>query len=116
MAYLLEAIGAGTAPADPDELMAAVNRAIASGARLHRSRATALSCNEPIYEPPIACDRVAEARIELTRIIRLISSNDKAALFDAGLGYTDREIAQRRGSTPGAVRVRISRVRLKIAA
>jgi DNA-directed RNA polymerase specialized sigma24 family protein len=57
-----------------------------------------------------------EARIEITRIMQLVSSNDRAVLLDAGVGYTDREIAERRRSTAGAIRVRLSRLRLKLAA
>jgi DNA-directed RNA polymerase specialized sigma24 family protein len=36
--------------------------------------------------------------------------------MDTGIGHADREIAARRNSTPGAVRVRLSRLRLKLAA
>jgi DNA-directed RNA polymerase specialized sigma24 family protein len=116
MTYLLNAIATDTVPADPKELEATLNRTIASAARLHRSRATAHSYNRPIDEPATADAAAAEARIELLRIVRLVSTNDAGLLVDAGLGYTDREIAMRRGSTPGAIRVRISRLRLKIAA
>jgi DNA-directed RNA polymerase specialized sigma24 family protein len=48
--------------------------------------------------------------------MQLVSSNDRAVLLDAGVGYTDREIAERRRSTAGAIRVRLSRLRLKLAA
>jgi DNA-directed RNA polymerase specialized sigma24 family protein len=116
MTHLLDAIATDTVPADPKELQATLNRTIASAARLHRSRAAVLSYNRPIDEPPTADATAAEASIELMRIVGLVSSNDGGLLVDAGLGYTDREIAQRRGSTPGAIRVRISRLRLKIAA
>lgn len=116
MAYLLEAIAAGTVPADPNELVATLNRTIASAARLDRSRAATLSYNKPVDGPPTTDDVAAEARIELTRIIRLVGNRGQNVLVDAGLGYTDREIALRHGLTPGAVRVRISRLRLKIAA
>jgi DNA-binding NarL/FixJ family response regulator len=114
--YLLEAIVAGTVPADHDELNAVVARKIASAARLNRSRAEALSYNAPIELPPTADDAAAEARVEIARVLRVVSSNDADVLIEAALGYTDREIAERRGSTPGAVRVRVSRLRLKIAA
>ena len=116
MDYLLDTIATGTVPANPSDLMATLTRTIASAARLHRSHAAALSYNRPIDEPPAADDTAAEARIEIARIVRLVSSNDENMLVDAGLGYTDREIADRRGSTPGAVRVRVSRLRVKIAA
>jgi DNA-directed RNA polymerase specialized sigma24 family protein len=72
--------------------------------------------NRPIDEPSTKDDVAAEARIEFTRIVRLISGNDEKILIDTALGYTNREIAKRLSSTPGAVRVRISRLRLKIAA
>jgi DNA-binding NarL/FixJ family response regulator len=116
MSYLLDAIAAGAVPSDSTELTANLNRTIASAARLYRGRRATLSRNKPHDSPPAAGDVAAEARIELTRAMRIISKDDKHVLFDAGLGYTDREIAERQGSTPGAVRVRISRLRLKIAA
>jgi len=116
MAYLLNAIATETVPADPRQLVATLNRTIASAARLHRGRAAALSYHRPIDDPPSVDNTAAEARIELMRIVRLVSTNDGLLLVGAGLGYTDREIAQRHGSTPGAIRVRISRLRLKIAA
>jgi hypothetical protein len=116
LAYLLDAITAGTVPPDPDELVAVLNRTIASGARLRRSHTVALDEFAPIAEQASTDDAAAEARIELTRIVRLVSSTDEATLIDAGLGFTDREIAYRRGSTPGAIRVRLSRLRLKLAA
>jgi DNA-binding NarL/FixJ family response regulator len=116
MAYLLDALTAGTVPADPAELMATLNRTIASAVRLHRSRSAALASNVLPDEPFIAGDTAAEARLEIRRILRVVSSKDEGILIDAGLGLTDREIADRYSSTPGAVRVRISRLRLKIAA
>jgi DNA-binding NarL/FixJ family response regulator len=114
--HILDLIATGTVPADPDELVTALNRVIASGARLHRSRSAALAEFAPIAEPASADDTAAEARIELARIVRLVSTTDEAMLVDAGFGYTDREIADRRGSTPGAIRVRLSRIRLKLVA
>jgi len=116
MAYLLDAMAAGTVPSDPDDLVSILNRTIASAARRHRSRSGKLIYYAPIVEPPSFDDAAAEARIEITRIVRIVSSNDSAMLVAAGLGHTDREIAERHGSTPGAVRVRISRARLKVAA
>jgi DNA-binding NarL/FixJ family response regulator len=116
MVYLLDAIAAGTVPSDPDELVSILNRTIASAARAHRSRSGTLAYYTPIAEPPSFDDTAAEARIKLTRAMRLVSSRDGDMLVDAGFGFTDREIAERHGLTPGAVRVRISRLRLKLAA
>jgi hypothetical protein len=56
----------------------------------------------------------AEAKIELARIACSVRNADEEILFDAGFGYTDREIANRRASTPGAIRVRLSRLRHKL--
>lgn len=116
MAYLIDAITAGTVSADPKELAAALNRTIASAARLHRSRTAATARNAPIEMPPDSDDLAAEARLEIGRMLRLVSSKDESVLTDAGLGFSDREIADRRGSTPGAIRIRISRLRFKFAA
>jgi DNA-binding NarL/FixJ family response regulator len=114
--FLLDAIASGTVPSDPDDLVLALDRVIASGARLDRSHAASLAKFAPLPETASSDDASAEARIELSRIMRLVNVNEKTLLFDVGLGYADREIAERRNSTPGAVRVRLSRLRLKLAA
>jgi DNA-directed RNA polymerase specialized sigma24 family protein len=113
--YLLNVIEAGTVPPDPPDLEAALNRAIASGARLHRSRSLAL---KTWVLPPdsMSTNASVEAKIELARIGCAVKEADEKILLDAGLGYTDREIANRHASTPGAIRVRLSRLRLKLAA
>ena len=118
LCFLVDAIATRTVPSDPDELVTALNRTIASEARLTRSHAAALRKCSPILETASAEHPAAEARLELTRIIRLVSNNDADAnvIADAALGYVDHEIAARRNSTPGAVRVRLSRIRLKLAA
>jgi DNA-directed RNA polymerase specialized sigma24 family protein len=111
--YLLGAIEAGTFPSDLAELDAAVNRAIATGARLWRSRALALKK----WLPPIessATAGAAEATVEFARIARTVKKADEEILLDAGHGYTDREIARRHATTPGAIRVRLSRLRHKV--
>ena len=43
-----------------------------------------------------------------------MKKTDEEILLDAGLGYTDREIADRHATTPGAIRVRLSRLRHKL--
>jgi DNA-binding NarL/FixJ family response regulator len=111
--YLLGAIATGTFPSDLAEFDAAVNRAIATGARLWRSRALALKK----WAPPIessATAGAAEAIIEFGRIARTVKKTDEEILLDAGHGYTDREIADRHATTPGAIRVRLSRLRHKL--
>jgi len=114
--FLLDAIATGTVPPDPDELVATLNRVIASAARLHRSHTSALVRFAPVPEPALAADGAAEARIELARIVSLVSTSDKNLVVDTGLGYANREIADRQSSTTGAVRVRLWRLRLKLAA
>lgn len=130
--YLLHAIETGTVPPDPAVLEAALKRAIASGARLHRSRSLAL---KTWVTPPesMSTNAVAEARLEIARIGCTVKEDgevlvdaghgctdrqiaDRKVLLDAGFGYFDREIADRHASTPGAIRVRLSRLRLKLAA
>jgi hypothetical protein len=113
--YLLNAIKTGTVPPNPLDLDAALNRAIASGARLHRSRSLALKKS---MTPPesVSIGAAALASIELTKIARAFKTADNGILIDAGFGYTDREIAERHASTPGAVRVRLHRLRLKLTA
>ena len=112
--YLLKAIENGTVPSDPAVLDAALDRVIASRARLRRSHS--LSCRKWMQPNESASiDASAEANVELARIERTVKPTDKEILFDAGAGYTDREIAGRNSSTPGAIRVRLSRLRLKLA-
>ncbi len=110
---LLVAIETSCVPADPEDLDAAVNRAIASGRRLYRSRSAALKKWGSPAES--ICTHIApQANIELARIARVLKPSDGEILFDAGVGYTDREIACRHLSTPGAIRTRLSRLRLKL--
>jgi len=112
--YLLNAINTGTVPLNPQDLEVALNRAINTGARFHRSRLSTIATLAPLTEP-LSPDAAIEARIELARIKRTVKETDGTVLLDAGLGYTDRQIGDRRVSTPGAVRVRLSRLRLKLA-
>ena len=112
--YLLSAIEAGTFPSDLAELDAAVNRAISTGARLWRSRALALKKWMPATESSATMAGAAEAIIEFGRIARTVKKADEEILVDAGHGYTDREIADRHDSTPGAIRTRLSRLRHKL--
>jgi hypothetical protein len=113
--YLLSVIQSGTIPSNLADLDASLNRAIASGARLHRSRSLAL---KTWVLPPdsVSTGAAAEARMALVRIGCAVKEADQTILIDAGLGYTDREIANRHASTPGAIRVRLSRLRRKLAA
>jgi DNA-directed RNA polymerase specialized sigma24 family protein len=113
--YLLNVIENDTTPSNPADLDAAVNRAIASGARRERSRALALK-KWVLPSEPMPTNTAAEAKIELEKISCTVKEADEQILFDAGLGYTDREIASRHASTPGAIRVRLSRLRLKLGA
>lgn len=114
--YILNAIETGTVPANPDDLVETLNRTIASGARLNRSHSAALLKYAPLTEHALNGAAAAEARIEFNKILRGVSEADAKTLTDAGYGYTDREIAGRRGSSAGAIRVRLSRLRLKLAA
>jgi DNA-directed RNA polymerase specialized sigma24 family protein len=113
--FLLNAVETGTLPTNPADLDAALNRAIASGARLYRSRSAALK-KWVLPSDLISTHTAAEANIELARIEGSVKETDGKILLDAGLGYTDREIADRHSSTPGAIRARLSRLRGKLAA
>jgi DNA-directed RNA polymerase specialized sigma24 family protein len=113
--FLLNAIEAGTLPSNPADLDAAINRAVASGSRLCRSRSATLK-KWVLPSELISTRTAAEANIELARIEGTVKEMDGKILLDAGLGYTDREIADRHASTPGAVRARLSRLRLKLSA
>lgn len=113
--FLLNAIATGTVPSNPADLDAALNRTIASGARLCRSRSATLK-KWVLPSELISTDAAGEANIELARIEGAVKETDAKILLDAGLGYTDREIADRHTSTPGAVRARLSRLRLKLSA
>jgi hypothetical protein len=108
--YLLRIIETRTTPSSQLDLDAAISRAIASGARLRRSRSLAL---RKWLVPPesLSTNSAAEASIGLDKIWRGVKDADGEILLDAGYGYTDREIASRHTSTPGAIRVRLSRLR-----
>jgi DNA-directed RNA polymerase specialized sigma24 family protein len=112
--HLLNAIETSSIPSNPADLDAALSRAIASGARLRRSRSAAL---KKWVLPPesMSTAAAAEANIELARIRGTIKKADEGIVLDASYGYTDREIANRHASTPGAIRVRLSRLRVKLA-
>jgi DNA-directed RNA polymerase specialized sigma24 family protein len=112
--FLLNAVETGTVPPNPVDLDAAINRVIASGARLCRSRSLTLK-KWVVPSELISTRTAAEANIELAWIEGAVKDADRKVLLDAGLGYTDREIADRNASTPGAIRVRLSRLRLKLA-
>jgi DNA-directed RNA polymerase specialized sigma24 family protein len=113
--FLLNAVETDTVPSNPADLDAALNRAIASSARLCRSRSATLK-KWVLPSELISTHTAAEANIELARIEGAVKETDGKILLDAGLGYTDREIADRHASTPGAVRARLSRLRLKLSA
>lgn len=111
--WLLASIANGTVPSNPAELDAALKRAIASGGRLRRSRSSmlrrwAVESNAAVAHNP------AEANIELAQIERSVEAGEASILFDAANGYTPREIAHRCASTPGAVRVRLMRLRRRL--
>ena len=114
LTYLLRVIETGNIPFSQSDLDAELSRAIASGARLRRSRALAL--RKWLVSPDsLSTNSAAEASIELDRIGLVVKESDVEILLDAGFGYTDREIASRHTSTPGAIRVRLSRLRRKLA-
>ncbi len=112
--YLLNAINTGTVPSSPSDLDAALNRTIATRARLRRSHSLARTKWSP--SESVLSGAAAEANVELDRIGSVVKEADGKILLDAGLGYTDREIASRHASTPGAIRVRLSRLRFELAA
>ena len=112
--YLVDAIATGGVPPEASELEIILKRKIGSGGRRQRSRQAALSQLPPTEEG--APDGAARARLEVRRIARLVSETDGAILADTAQGFTDGEIAERRGGTPGSVRTRLSRLRLKLAA
>lgn len=110
--WLLTAIETGNIPSTPAELDAALDRVISSGGRLRRSRATILKKFADEIQPA-ATNNPAEANLELAEIGRLFPGSEARILFDAGAGFNDIEIGHRCSSTPGAVRVRLSRLRRK---
>ena len=107
--YLLEVSATGNVPSAP-VLDAAITRAIASGGRLRRSRSAALKRWLRPAES-LSTSAAAEARVMLAKIRSVVSRSDHGILLAAAFGYTDREIAGRHGSTPGAIRARVFRLR-----
>jgi DNA-binding NarL/FixJ family response regulator len=115
LSFLLKAIETDTVESAPAALDEAINRSISSAARLQRSRALARRTWEQ-SPGSISTSALAEANMEMERIEREATGRDYEILMDAAYGYTDREIASRHTSTPGAIRARLSRARLKLAA
>ena len=100
--YVLEVTQTGSVPSAP-VLDAAINRAISSGARLRRSRSASLKKWLRPAES-LSTSAAAEARVTLGKIRSIVSRADHVILVAAAFGYTDREIAGRHASTPGAIR------------
>jgi hypothetical protein len=111
--YLLDVTATGNVPSAP-VLDAAISRAISSGARLRRSRSAALKKWLRPAES-LSTSGAAEASAALSKIRRIVSRADHRILLAAAHGYSDREIAGRQASTPGAIRARIFRLRHKLA-
>lgn len=112
---VLKAIETSTVESDPSTLDKAIDRSISSGARLQRSRSLTLK-TWMVPSESITTNGSAEANMELKRIGREAKDRDRKILMEAAYGYTDREIARRHSSTPGAIRVRLSRLRHRLAA
>lgn len=111
--YLVEVTETGNVPPAP-VLDAAINRAISSGARLRRSRSASLRKWLRPAES-LSTSAAAEATVMLSKIRSVVSRADHKILLAAAFGYSDREIAGRNASTPGAIRARIYRLRNKLA-
>jgi DNA-directed RNA polymerase specialized sigma24 family protein len=111
--YLVEVTATGNVPS-ASVLDAAINRAISSGARLRRSRSAALKKWLRPAES-LSTSAAAEATVMLAKIRSIVSRADHRILLATAFGYTDREIAGRHASTPGAVRARIFRLRNRLA-
>ena len=90
-----------------------IERAISSGARLHRSRAASLRkwIRQEDFSAP---DHRADARIELERIGNSLTPSERQIFLESGYGYTAQEIATRHATSSVAIRVRLSRGRMKI--
>lgn len=112
--HLLSSIENDSIPQTPQQLDSAIDRAIESGARLHRSRSLGLRTWSQVDEQLTAVS--IEAEIEIRRLSEKLRPIDAQMLGAVGLGYSDREIADRVSSTPSAVRTRLSRLRTKLAA
>jgi hypothetical protein len=110
--YLLEVTATGNVPSAP-VLDAAINRAISSGARLRRSRSAALKKWLRPAES-LSTSAAAEASVMLAKIRSIVSRDDHRILLAAAFGFTDRDIAGRHASTPGAIRARIHRLRHRL--
>jgi DNA-directed RNA polymerase specialized sigma24 family protein len=61
-----------------------------------------------------APDYRADARVELERIGKSLTPTDRRIFLANGYGYSAEEIATRHGTSPVAIRVRLSRGRVKI--
>lgn len=93
------------------ELEVQVRRTVSSAERLWRSRGRQLSIYGQAPEPGVSTD----ANLMLDGVRKKVGVASLRLLADAAAGFTDGELAQRHGSTPGAIRTKLSRVRAKLA-
>lgn len=108
--YILANTSPGALPAIDE---GQVERVQASAARRYRHRSRLMVLRPPVESKT---QHAGDATVELARIERLVTKADLKVLLDCGAGFTDREIATRRGSSPGAVRARLARLRHALAA
>jgi hypothetical protein len=111
--YLLSAIAAGTVPIRPADLETIVARVMATAARRRRHR-TRLTMKWGLVDEKDAFLAAHARHLDLLRAGSAVAGEDTAILIDVGKGFTDREIASRRGTTPGAVRIRLARLRKRV--
>ena len=114
--YLIAAVSSDTVPTDPQTLEANVRRAMASGSRLERAHSSAMRKWLLPRNISASLEDEVDARAALGKIAHTMDSVEQQILFRTGLGYSDAEIAQEVVSTPNAVRIRLLRMRRRLAA
>jgi hypothetical protein len=115
--YLIAAISSDTVPVNPQILEANLKRAMASSSRLERAHSSARRTWLQPRSGTASIDNEVEASAALNKIAQVVTGSvEQQILFKTGLGYSDAEIAHEFASTPNAIRIRLLRLRRKLAA
>jgi hypothetical protein len=109
----LTAVDSSSIPANPDEFRRSVDRAVATGSWVERNRARLRrkylrQDPEPHAEPQML------ARARLAEIRSNVSAAEWELLIAQAAGLAAHEIAAAPGATPGSIRTRIARLRVRL--
>lgn len=110
----LAAVESSCGITDPKKFQNSVDKAIATGSRVERHR-TQLRRRFLRQDPERHAETHLLANACLAEIRNIVSSEEWELLISVAAGITCREIAASRGITAGSVRVRLFRLRARLA-